>query len=173
MNSTPLSLLALTLLTLSACGSTPPPATAPILINEVVPSNTNGCGDEAGEKDDWIELYNPGDKDQSLDGYYLTDDAASPLKKRLSADLVVPAKGVLVLWADKTPEQGAAHLPFKLDAKGEAVQLRGPSEDLLDEFTYTAAVSDSSWARFPDGEGALTACAAPTCGALNGAACAK
>lgn len=169
----PTPLLALTLL-LAACGGTTPPAGAKVLINEVTPSNVTGCADEQGEKDDWIELYNPGDADQDLEGYYVTDDPASPLKARLAKGLVVPAKGVLVLWVDKSPEQGAAHLPFKLDAQGEAVQLRNPKEELLDEVSWKDAVSDTSWARFPDGEGDLTHCAAaPTCGALNGAACAK
>jgi hypothetical protein len=162
----------LLLTVLSSCGATPSGAGA-VVINEVVASNLAGCQDEKGEFDDWIELYNKGDQAVNLEGYFITDDPAVPLKKRLASDLVVPAKGILVLWADKQPEQGSAHLPYKLDAKGETLQLRGPDEALLDEFTWTNAVTGSSFARFPDGDGALGVCAAPTCGATNGASCAK
>lgn len=158
-------------LAVAACGGSKPVVPSTLVINEVVASNQAGCADEQGERDDWIELYNKGDDDVSLEGYYVTDDPASPLKTQLGTGLVVPAKGVLVLWADKAPEQGAAHLPFKLDAQGEAVQLRDPGAQLVDQLTFQAVVSDHSFARFPDGEGALVDCAAPTCRALNGASC--
>ncbi|MBI5547988.1 MAG: lamin tail domain-containing protein [Deltaproteobacteria bacterium] len=167
-----LSLILLAAACLAACGEDKP-APSSIVINELVPSNQAGCADEQGELDDWVELYNKGDHDQSLEGYYVTDDPAVPLKKRLGAGLVVPARGVLLLWTDKSPEQGAAHLPFKLDAKGEAFQLRGPDEQLLDEYTFSDAATDVSFARFPDGDGAFASCTAPTCGAANGSACSK
>jgi len=157
-------------LVLAACGSRSPVA-GQLFINEVLPSNSNGCADEVGERNDWVELYNGGNQQVDLEGYSMTDDSASRRKKVFAKGVVIAPKGVLLLWADDTPDQGETHLPFKLKSKGEGVLLYDPEEGLVDQFRWTDAVSDVSFARIPDGSGAFVLCATPTCGAKNGAAC--
>ena len=66
-------LLCLTLLT-GLAASCVSPSTSPVRLNEVLPSNSNNCPDEVGERNDWVELYNTSDDSIDLGGYSLTDD---------------------------------------------------------------------------------------------------
>ncbi|MBX3156409.1 MAG: lamin tail domain-containing protein [Deltaproteobacteria bacterium] len=147
-----------------------PIAAGVLVINEIMPSNTTACADPFGEFDDWIELYNAGDVDLDLGGYYVTDDLRQPTKVILPAGLIVPAHGWKLLWADDQV-QGLDHLSFKLDAKGEDFAIAAPDGTQLDMITFGASTTDVSLARFPDGTGAFAACATSTCGAANGPAC--
>jgi hypothetical protein len=138
-----------------------------LFINEVLPSNQNNCADEAGERNDWMELYNGGTKEISLEGFTITDDTASPEKFRFSDDQVVAPGEFLLLWADGTPDQGATHLSFKFKAKGEEIVFYDAEQRLIDQFKWVDAVHDVSFARIPDGTGDFVLSAAPTCGAAN------
>lgn len=157
------------------CGSSNRSPGSPYLhLNEIVPSNHHSCSDETGASPDWIELYNGSAEDINLEGYSVADDT-DPLTdaNRLSNVLVVPKGGVKVLWADHRPDLGPAHLPFKLNSGTEKILLYGPDNALLDRVDWSVADTDVSYARFPDGTGTFVMCAAPTCNAVNGAACAK
>ena len=46
----------------------------PLVINEVMASNTKTVKDPQGEYDDWIELFNAGDYAINVGGMYLTDE---------------------------------------------------------------------------------------------------
>ncbi len=158
---------------IAACDGAPPTTNDPradvIRINELMASNGTSCADAAGEFDDWIELINIGDAELSLDGIAITDDRATPDKASLDG-LTIPATGRLLLVADATPAQGATHLPFKLSAAGEELLLF-IGEAIIDEVTWTSALTDVSLARFPDGSGEFASCALSTCGEENGASC--
>jgi hypothetical protein len=142
------------------------------VINEVLPANKTTCADEQGNYPDWVELYNRGEAAVDLGGYSLTDNAAAPRKAVLAAGTSIAAKGVLVFWADGATSAGPSHLPFKLSKEDEEIVLFDPSGGQLDVFAWTAAQSDLSYARVPDGTGAFATCAHPTCGTVNGGACA-
>lgn len=142
-----------------------------LFINEVAPSNLASCTDEAGEADDWIELYNAGTADVVLDGYALGETIDDPFSGVLSGGLTIPAGGTLLFWADNDTDQGSNHLPFKLSAEGESVVLFSPTRVVLDQVTWTNAQSDVVYARIPDGSGDFRECASSSCGALNGASC--
>ena len=47
--------------------------------------------DEAGEAEDWIEIYNGGEEDIYLGQYYLSDNLQKP-DKWLMPDITLPAK---------------------------------------------------------------------------------
>jgi len=163
------SLAAAAFALLAACSDDGAPE---ISINEVMASNATACADQFGEFDDWIELYNATGKAISLENYAIADDAGAASKAVLPADLEVPAKGFLVIWLDQQV-QGVDHLPFKLDADGDAVTLYAPDGAELDSFAWTRAQQDKSYARVPDGTGELTMCGTPSCGASNGTGCAR
>jgi hypothetical protein len=148
------------------------PSESPVRLNEVLPSNSSlGCGDEVGERNDWVELYNTSDRAVNLAGYSLTDDTASPRKSVIPDGVTIEARSALLFWADGTPEQGQKHLSFKLNAKLEGVILYDAEARQVDVYRWTDADSDVSFARVPDGTGDWVRCAEPTCGTENSSAC--
>jgi hypothetical protein len=131
-----------------------------LVINEVVPRNADGPPrDEFGETDDWIELYNGNDFALRLGGYFLSDDRDDTLKSELPDELVIEPLGFFVLWADGQPEQGPTHLDFKLSSTNDrGVFLSDPSGRLVDHVALQPAAADESFARIPDGTGAVRLC---------------
>ncbi len=148
-----------------------PTALGVLFINEVMPSNTTACMDIVGEFDDFIELYNSGAAAIDLGGFTISDDQTVPAKATLAAGVTVPAHGYRMLWADGQI-QGLDHLPFKLNANGEEITLYAPDGTMLDTYSWTIAMPDQSFARFPDGSGGFATCAAASCGVTNGTGCA-
>jgi uncharacterized membrane protein YgcG len=143
-----------------------------VRLNEVLPSNGNGCPDEIGERNDWVELYNTSNAVVDLAGYSLTDDTASPRKSVIPDGVTIEGKRALLFWADNTPDQGKTHLALKFKSKAEAVVLYDPDVRQVDLFRWADAYSDISLARIPDGTGDWVRCAQPTCGEKNSASCA-
>jgi hypothetical protein len=99
----------------------------PVCINELMPANQSAAYDSDGHPGDWVELFNPSNRDVALRGWTISDDRDDLDPITLSADLVVPAAGFLVLWADGEPDAGAGHLDFQLVADGEEVVLTAPT----------------------------------------------
>lgn len=147
------------------------PSESPVRLNEVLPSNSNNCPDEVGERNDWVELYNTSDAAVDLAGYSLTDDTASPRKSVVPAGVTIEARSALLFWADGTPDQGRTHLSFKFKAKAEEVVLYDAETRQVDLYRWTEGYSDISFARVPDGTGEWFRCAQPTCGAENSSSC--
>jgi hypothetical protein len=145
---------------------------SPVRLNEILPSNGNGCADDIGERNDWVELYNTGDAAVDLAGYSLTDDTASPRKSVIPDGITIEAKSASLFWADGAPVPDRNHLTFKLKSKTEEVVLYDPEARQVDLYRWTDdAYSDISFARVPDGTGEWVRCATPTCGADNSSAC--
>jgi hypothetical protein len=136
-------------------------------LNEIMPANKEACADEAGEYDDWIELFNTSNASLDLGGYSLTDDTALPYQSVLPSGTVIPALGTLLFWADATPVQGKHHLTFSLKSDGEEVVLYDADARQVDIYRWTNASNKESYARFPDGTGAWGIGRAPTCGTRN------
>jgi hypothetical protein len=148
-----------------------PKSDSPVRLNEILPSNSNNCRDEAGERDDWVEIYNTSDIAVALAGYSLTDDTASPRKSVVPEGVTIEARSALLFWADATPNQGKTHLTFRLKSKAEEVVLYDPDVRQVDICRWTDAYSDVSFARVPDGNGEWVLCTQPTCGEDNSSAC--
>ncbi len=131
--------------------------TKDVVINEVLASNTNGAKDEAGQQDDWIELYNNTDKAIDLSGYYITDDLAKPKKWPFPNGTTIAAKGYQIVWADEDEKQGILHTNFKLSANGEFLMFVNKNLQIADSLTFGLQKSDISWSRVPNGTGAFKA----------------
>lgn len=100
-------------------------------INEVMADNKNLI---MGNDLDWIEIYNDGEKDVSLDSFYLTDDLADKTALSLKG-YSVEAKGYVVITL-------AEDAPFRLSSKGETVYLLSDGK----------TVSELKFAETKDGE---------------------
>lgn len=101
-----------------------------VVINEFMAQNVNSTViDEDGEHSDWLELQNNGNSTISLNGWYLTDDAADLRKWRfpVTTPAVNLAAGArLVVYCSNKNRKALAnrlHTNFKLDAAGEYLGL--------------------------------------------------
>jgi hypothetical protein len=138
-----------------------------VVLNELVSDNTIGCTDEAGEYDDWIELFNTTANPLNLEGLYLTDDPANHLKFALPS-YIIPAFGFVVVWADE--DQGSPseiHANFKLASGGEYVLLCNANGTVLDSVAFGALNTDNSWGRCPNGYGSWINYSWGGCGGWN------
>ena len=141
-----------------------------LFVNEFMASNGGTIRDEAGDYDDWIELYNEGSSEVSLLGMYLTDNLAVP-RKWAFPDVSIPAGGYLLVWADDEGEEGLLHAAFNLSAAvGEEIGLyqeHGRYALVVDTLTFGPQSTDTSCGRLPDGGDDWRKLSNPTPGAAN------
>ena len=139
-----------------------PSGTSPIKINEFLAQNVNGIVDEAGQHEDWVELFNTSTVAVDVGGMWLSDDL-SLLKFRIPTGTVVPARGVLHVWCDEDGTQGPMHANFKFSSTGEAVALfSSDGQFLLDSFVFGLQTEDVSTGRLFDGQSDWVTFPAPT-----------
>lgn len=136
-----------------------------IVINELLPKNSQYGSDELGEFDDWIELHNLANEDIQLTGFYLTD-SKNNLTKWQFPDTIIAKNGYLTIWTDGDSLQSGLHTPYKLSALGETVLLLSPEKVVIDQVKYPATDAEQSWARKPNGSGNFS-WSTPTFGAAN------
>ena len=126
-----------------------------LVINEFMASNGSIIADEAGEFDDWIEIFNFGDQPVDLNGLYFTDEINYPGKWKFvtgTGSYFLPPGEYFIFWADGQPDQGPNHLSFKLSAEGEEIAIFTPAEQLLiDSLSFPQQYYDVSRGREPDG----------------------
>ncbi len=142
-------------------------ASGTVVINEFMADNASTVADQDGEYDDWIELYNTGDYEISLNDYYLSDDSED-LTQWTFPDISIQAGEYLTIWADSDEEQEGLHAGFKLSASGESIFLVDSTLQIIDEVTFGDQASDISTGRYPDGTGSFTTMN-PTFSAANDA----
>jgi len=125
-----------------------------LFINEFLASNQTTIPDEAGDYDDWIELYNAETTSASLAHLYLTDDLTAESKWPFP-DTMIPARGYLLVWADDETGEGPLHACFNLgSAVGEQVglfQSSGSHMLVVDTISFGPQKPDTSYGRVPDG----------------------
>ena len=134
-----------------------------VYVNEFLSSNRYGISDEDGDNEDWIELYNPGEKPISLEGYALTDDLEEP-RQWIFPDVTIEPKGYLLVFASgkdrRDPNTGYLHTNFRLSRNGEDLVLTNAKGDTLDwippvplppDITYGRDASNTDqWVYYPE-----------------------
>lgn len=159
----------------SGCGANPhapdiSDLAGTLFINEFMADNSSIARDEAGDYDDWVELYNAGDKDIRTRGMYLTDDLEVSMKWAMP-DTAIRAGGHLLVWCDGEYKEGPLHATFKLNADpGEQLGLYTTTVDrvyLVDTLTFGAQTKDIARGRMPDGDSMWRFLAMPTPGLKN------
>ena len=140
-----------------------------IVINEFLAMNSTIKADEAGDYDDWIELYNNGSNNVELEGLFLTDDLTLPTKWTFP-EINLATGAFLILWADNETNEGALHLPFKLSGSGEEIGIYNSANSgttLIHSVVYETQAADISYGLFPDAIGDWTLFSIPTPGTNN------
>lgn len=138
-------------------------------INEFMADNASIIADNAGEFDDWVELYNQGSDAVFLGDKYITDDKNNPTKWKLP-NWMLEAGDYVLFWADDDEEdQGEDHLGFKLSKNGEFIGIYDNIAGelvMLDGLDFGEQEEDVSLGRFPNGSGPF-GFMSPTPGASN------
>ncbi len=124
-----------------------------LVINELMPKNTSTVSDNAGEYDDWIELYNNTSQEIDLSGYFLSDNSSNVSMWAFPVGTKIAAKSYLIVWADDDTEQLGLHTNFKLSADGEEVILSSPEMVTIDKVGFSGQAAEFSYARKPNGTG--------------------
>ncbi|MBN1951448.1 MAG: CotH kinase family protein [Bacteroidales bacterium] len=145
-----------------------------VFINEFLSSNVSVNADMVDYDDysDWIELYNDGNTEADISGFYITDSRNNPEKWQFPDNIRIPAKGFLRIWADgydDIPGQiryrswqdkdgndipfitDYFHLNFKLSRAGEFIALYTAAGEVVDSLGYSLQYRDVSFGRWPDG----------------------
>jgi hypothetical protein len=113
----------------------------------------HGFTDEIGEEEDWIELYNYGDKSLDIAGVAFSDGTSiTVIPTGFSDKTTVKHSDYIVLFFDKDTEQGPLHIDAKLSSGGEKIVVIFDQYTSL-EHTYGAQEAHVSMGRSPDGTG--------------------
>lgn len=145
-----------------------------VWINEVLPRNTTGPVDNAGDRDPWIELVNTGSSSANLTGLWLTDDLANPRKWTFPPSSSLAPGTFRIVWADdESAEQttDAWHAGFRLAyPRGLVALVRDENGNpaVLDVMNYDVTSADQAFGALsgtdPISRGVITT---PTPGAPN------
>lgn len=148
-----------------ALGYTPPS----LAVNELLAINDTVIADNAGDYDDYIEIYNTGSASVYLGNYYLSDDFSNPSKWRLP-DVHLASDAYIIFWADDETAESEEHCDFKLSGDGEQLGLfAGVTENfsVIDTISFGAQTADISFGRLPNGTGDFVLLPKPSPGKNN------
>ncbi|MBI3133937.1 MAG: CotH kinase family protein [Bacteroidetes bacterium] len=136
----------------------------PVVINELMPSNSTYLADNFGEYDDWLELYNPNQKTLNLSGCKFEWNS---LSWTIPNGTEIAANGYLLFWFDATIYQGLNHTAGKIPNAVSTIYLKSADDVILDSLLYPATSSNYSFGRYPNGSSAYTIFEYPTPNANN------
>jgi hypothetical protein len=128
-------------------------ANTAVVINELMASNASVVTDNAGQYDDWIELYNKSSQTIDITGFALTDNPNNLRKWMFASGTTIPSHGYLIVWADKDSIQGPLHCNFNLSSSSGHLMLLDNTIKLIDSVTYHQQIIDKSFSRVPNGIG--------------------
>ena len=120
-----------------------------VWINELLAKNESINVDEAGENDDWVELWNYDQFEIDLANYYLTDKRDNLTKWEFpdSSSQILPNE-YMIIWCDEDQGDGALHTNFKLSSGGEFLALVHPDgETIIDSIFFPSQEADVSYGR--------------------------
>src|SRR5690554_4827980 len=122
-----------------------------VYINEVMADNQNTLSDYDNDFSDWIELYNPNDKDINLHGYYLTDNELDLTKWKFPKNSRISAKDYKIIFAsgkNKIYSNSELHTNFKISSYGETLLLVAPDKNtIIDSVNICRLGVDASFGR--------------------------
>ncbi|MBK5279983.1 MAG: chitobiase/beta-hexosaminidase C-terminal domain-containing protein, partial [Bacteroidia bacterium] len=137
-----------------------------IFINEICPANADINYDpDFYNFSCWIELYNGGNSNVTLDGYYLSDNTNNKGKWRIPNGTIIQSKGYQLIWCDEMNTK--MHTNFKLDSEGEELILSNPTLTQVDQIVFPKQYTNVSYGRKTDGASSWSFHVEPTPGKIN------
>jgi hypothetical protein len=126
----------------------------PLWLSEVQPINTSTIADNFGDFDPWIELYNSGTTNLSLDGFALGNSFSNLAQWPFPPGTVLAPGEYRLVWADAEPGESSGtnlHASFRMDpASGSVVLSRGGQ--IVDYLNYSGVGTNRSMGSWPAGQ---------------------
>ena len=128
---------------------------SPLVINEILVTNSQSYTDENGEFDPYVEIFNCGMDSIDIGGYFVTDDIEDPesfYQIPIGNDsTIIEPEGFLLLWADGEIQEGVLHLDVELNDQGGHIGFyTHDTIGLVDSLTYPISASDLAYGRTED-----------------------
>lgn len=127
------------------------PAFPELWITEVLPRNTSGVADNAGDREPWVELWNNGETAVTLAGWWLTDDLSRLTRWSFPAGATIPAKSHQLVWLDNevaentTTAWHANFVPAYPRGTIALVRDQGGTPKVVDYVTYAVQMANQSF----------------------------
>ncbi len=119
-----------------------PALAVPIISEFLANPNAEALVDEDGEREDWVEIFNPESEPLDLEGYFLTDDLTLEERWEIPAGVTLEGNGYLVIFAsgkDRANAAGTLHTNFKLNSNEDHLILIAPDgETILSSYSWDA-----------------------------------
>ena len=140
---------------------------SPVIVNEIMASNSSVKAGKAKLVLDYIELYNRSGEAVNLGGWYLSDDRTN-IRKWAMPDVTIGAGEYLVIYAsgqDQKVDPDMLHTSFALSSEGECAALANRYGQIMDLVEYDVLRTDQAYSLGADGS--WTTSIKPTPGAAN------
>ncbi len=127
-------------------------------LNELQADNLNGITNSAGQHVPWLELFNPGTNDVSLNGLYLANNYTNLVQWAFPTNASIGAGQFEVIFADGETNLSATnelHANFVLsDGTGSLALTRvtNGQPQVLDYVDYPNVSPNDSYGSYPDGQ---------------------
>ena len=145
-----------------------------VVINEFCVANYSDFN--PGDNEDWIEFYNAGSINQNIGGYWLSDDAANPMKWQFPANTTINAGGRLVVLlsgaGNYNPNMyGYLNTQFRVtQTDGESILFSDATGSLIESYNLAVLGSfqaNHSYGRLTDGATEMGIITSPSADAPN------
>lgn len=118
-----------------------------VYINEYMTNNERFVTDEDGNYSNYVELYNYGDKDVNLEGYYLSDNINN-LDKYMFDSVVIKAHDYLVVYcSSKNKSDNEIHTNFNLSDNDDYLILSTYNGNIIDKVELVNLKDDISYGK--------------------------
>ena len=130
-----------------------PHSDSPVIVTELMSTNSATLADENGQYYDYIELYNRSGEAVNLSGWYLSDDSARARKWRFPDVTLAPGEYLVVFASglDRKDDPAHLHTSFSLSSEGEEVVLSDVNGREMDSVQFDLLQRDVAWSRADDG----------------------
>ena len=130
-----------------------PRSDSPVIVTELMSTNSATLADENGQYYDYIELYNRSGEAVNLSGWYLSDDSARARKWRFPDVTLAPGEYLVVFASglDRKDDPAHLHTSFSLSSEGEEVVLSDVNGREMDSVQFDLLQRDVAWSRADDG----------------------
>lgn len=126
-------------------------AFSPVVINEVMASNSITLRDEDGDYSDWVELYNASLETVDLSGWGLSDTEAIPKRWEFPAAEIGPGDRLVVFLSGKNRADSGKelHTDFKVNKDQDTLLLSNFSGQIVSEVVIHELSADASYGLIP------------------------